>query len=332
MGKSDAAVGIWLSDKERFADLFNARMFDGEEIIKPKELERLPGESKVQFPDKNDSTKTVKRYRDIIMRWKQEITLAILALENQDKINYFMPVRNMTYDSITYTEQAEILWKQHQEEVKKMTKEQCAVYEKEISFEEKMSRFIKTDKIYPVITLVFYYGEAPWDASRDLYGLFPEHLLLENRDILERYVPNYWINLIDAYRIKNMPFRKTDLQMIFQMLQYKKEKTLMKQYITNHQDFFGNIDSETYQAIHALLHSQAKISFSKLKKDKKEGISMCEAFEEYYRDGEEHGIKIASERMSKLITKLFDAGRSYDVEKGAKDPAYLQRLYQEFNL
>ena len=45
LGKSDVVLKQWLKNKERFADLFNAVVFNGEQVIKPEELEEINGES-----------------------------------------------------------------------------------------------------------------------------------------------------------------------------------------------------------------------------------------------------------------------------------------------
>lgn len=52
MGKADAAVKIWLNDNERFADLFNGTMFQGEQVILPDELEDLDRETDILVTDK----------------------------------------------------------------------------------------------------------------------------------------------------------------------------------------------------------------------------------------------------------------------------------------
>lgn len=41
MGKADVAVRQWLSDKGRFADLFNGVVFQGEEVVLAGALEEL---------------------------------------------------------------------------------------------------------------------------------------------------------------------------------------------------------------------------------------------------------------------------------------------------
>ena len=41
MGKADIAVKNWLSDNDRFADLFNGTIFGGRQIVRPEELENM---------------------------------------------------------------------------------------------------------------------------------------------------------------------------------------------------------------------------------------------------------------------------------------------------
>ena len=88
MGKTDVILKQWLKNKERFADLFNAVVFDGEQVIKPEELEELNSESGIVIAsaisedgteERNEGQRknkvyrrTEQRYRDLVMRWKGE--------------------------------------------------------------------------------------------------------------------------------------------------------------------------------------------------------------------------------------------------------------------
>ena len=103
MGKANVAVNRWLSDKERFADLFNGFLFHGKQIIQPEELENLDREADILITDKSGKARGVQRYRDIIKRWKKDMELVVLACESQKKVHYAMPVRNMLYDSLAYS-------------------------------------------------------------------------------------------------------------------------------------------------------------------------------------------------------------------------------------
>ena len=54
MGQSNAAVRQWMGNPKRFADLFNATVFNGEQVIQPEELEPADGEEDILLTDKNE--------------------------------------------------------------------------------------------------------------------------------------------------------------------------------------------------------------------------------------------------------------------------------------
>lgn len=122
MGQGNAAIKQWLSNRERFADLYNGCLFGGNQIVLPEDLEPAESEANILIADKEGKTQELRRHRDIIMRWNKGAFLVMLACENQSKVHYAMPVRNMLYDSLTYIEQMKQLWELHKED--KMTREE----------------------------------------------------------------------------------------------------------------------------------------------------------------------------------------------------------------
>ena len=81
MGKPDIAVKNWLSDNERFADLFNGMVFGGRLVVRAEELESMDRETDIIVTDKDGKRKGVQRYRDIVKRWKKGVDLAVLTCE-----------------------------------------------------------------------------------------------------------------------------------------------------------------------------------------------------------------------------------------------------------
>lgn len=304
MGKSNIAVKQWLRNKKRFADLFNGTIFQGQQVILPEELEEIDSESSMIVTDKNQKEKGVQKYRDIAMRWKKEIQLSILACENQNKVHYAMPVRMMLYDSLTYTDQIRQIW-ENQEPKAKLTEE------------EFLSKFRKEDKLYPVISLVFYYGLAPWDASTDLHGMFQQSDLFKNAEILKKYMPNYTLNLIDAGNVENLQKFQSDLQLIFGMLRYKEEKDELHKYMNENSGYFANVDQETYQAIRELLHSEKELKGISSMDKRREHVDMCKALEDLYNSGVNSGIEKgieqgAEEKLLELIERKLAKGKSVE--------------------
>ena len=87
MGKSSTAVNHWMRDRGRFADLFNGVVFDGEQVVRPEDLEEARGESDILVPDQEKKERQVQRYRDIVMQWKKAPYLAMLACESQSSVH-----------------------------------------------------------------------------------------------------------------------------------------------------------------------------------------------------------------------------------------------------
>ena len=104
MGKKNNVLNHYFRDKKRFADLFNGVFFEGEGIIRSEELE-ASSEIYEEATNKEKSIAGVRgqRIRDIKMSLKTGEVFRLLALENQDKVNYAMPFRCMQYDTMEYS-------------------------------------------------------------------------------------------------------------------------------------------------------------------------------------------------------------------------------------
>lgn len=303
MGSANVAVNSWLSDRERFADLFNGTLFDGKQLIHPEDLEDLDRETDILITGKSGKTRGLQRYRDIAKRWKGGSDLMVLACESQAKIHYAMPVRNMLYDSLTYTDQIRQLWGKSADR-------------SGMTGEEYLSSFRKSDRIYPVITLVFYYDLKPWDGPTDLYGMFGLHENGVADNIIRKYVPNYHINLLDAGAVRNLKHFQTDLQQIFGVLKYRGNKTGLQNYMQENRDYFTRVNVDAYQALCAFLHSEKMLKEIKDSgKDVK--IDMCQALEELYQDGVKEGREEGiAEGIAAVISNMLKSGMSItDIKK-----------------
>ena len=52
MGRDNVIVNRWLSQKERFADLMNGCLFQGQQVILPEQLEKIDRETDLFIPEK----------------------------------------------------------------------------------------------------------------------------------------------------------------------------------------------------------------------------------------------------------------------------------------
>ena len=86
MGQADVNVNLWLKDTKRFADLFNAILFQGKAVILPENLHPSPETTAVSLQDAQGKNIVKKQYRDIIMNWQDQAVLMLLAVESQTSI------------------------------------------------------------------------------------------------------------------------------------------------------------------------------------------------------------------------------------------------------
>ena len=304
MGNPDVSLKNFFSSKERFADLFNGYLYAGNEVINPEELEMINNESSLIFPDSVSKKRAITRFADVRMKWKREVVLSVLATEFQDEVHYAMPVKNMLLEGLCYTDQMREIWNNIEDENVKNG----------LSVSEIFSRFRKKDKLVPVISIVFYYGEE-WDGSLSLFDMFSFSEETMNRstiDIFSKYVNNYKINLFNPTKITDYTVFKTDLQIIFGMLQYKKDKNALRRYISDNEDFFSCISYEAANAAGTLLHSSKWFdkAIGKFINKEKEDYDMCEAIEDMINDGRIEG-RLEGEIRGKIIA-YYDMGCSLE--------------------
>lgn len=272
MAKKDIILKEYLSIPEIFADLFNGYLFDGKQILTPENLKSLDSTETVVIKNAENKTEAIQKYRDVIKKVAFDTEFVLLGVEDQMNIHYTMPIRNMLYDAITYTAQTSEIGRKH-------TKE------KDLSGDEFLSKFSKTDKLIPIITLVIYYGKNKWDGSLDLYGMlkFPEDT--EAQQIIKQYVPNYKLNFIWAYNFDNFEKFKTGLREIFGILKNDMDGKTLKKYVQTNHDRFSNLDEKTYDVIDSLIN----LNKYKIKKgnfiNKKGGINMSQALEDIKLEG-----------------------------------------------
>ncbi len=329
MSNGHTAVNEFLGNKVRFADFFNASLFQGQQIVKPEDLETVKGESDILVEDKARKIKDVHRYRDIVMRWNGEVYLAIFACEVQSKVHYAMPLRNMLYDVLSYLEQTKNVWENRQ-----------ASGKEKITGTEFLSKFRKEDKLIPVITVVFYYGADEWDGSTDLYGMFEEDDFLQN-NLVKKYIPNYTINLIDAGRMEDVSRFQTELKEVFGMLKFRQNKNALLEYVKEHEDYFHHVDSGTSRAIAELLQSGKLLNKMISVEEKDGGEDMCKALDDLYQDGVEKGIEQGIEQglnqgrtseAQENARHFFENGASYELVRTSitsLTEEELRRIYDE---
>ena len=134
MKDKDIAEKILEDYPDVFADIVNGFLFNGNEVVKPEELEDMQLRSAYRAEQKLHDME-----RDVAKRWKKNgIRIACVGFENQTAPDSRMVLRVLGYDGAEY-------------------RAQC--------LKENLN-----NAPYPVITIVLYFGyEQRWTAAKSLY-------------------------------------------------------------------------------------------------------------------------------------------------------------------
>ena len=151
----DKMMKEFLENNAYFVDFFNAYFFDGQKVLKPENCEELDSEM-------NDSNMDLEKHVDVIRKYNDGNLYSAFIIENQSYVDMSMVVRAAAYEYVAYER---MLKKSKKNKVK--------------------------EKLPMVNILVFYTGEKPWNAARQLSQL------VEVDERLESYFHDYKMNLIE---------------------------------------------------------------------------------------------------------------------------------------
>ena len=154
--------------------------------------------------------------------------------------------------------------------------------EKGLTEDEYLSGMKKTDKFIPVITIVIYYGEKPWDGAVSLHGM------LNIPKAMETFVNDYKIHLVEAGK-NNLVLHNVNNQDLFNLLEIllsrsgrtdgKKEKAI--DYTRKHK-----VDKAVIMTVAGTMNG--KIDYNELIGEGEKG--MVSVFQETWNEGEAKGI------------------------------------------
>lgn len=287
--KPDTSTKKYWRNNEQFADLFNAFLFGGQQVIHSEKLQEQDTDS-TDILELETNRVSMQGARDLVRLVKTHdgVAYALLALENQDDIHYAMPLRVWGYDYYSYM-------KQYQE--KKAMYRKAGV---KLTGAEYISGIRKTDRFVPVVTLVLYYGDEPWDGPQSLGEL------LEVPEELRPYVNDYQIYVIDM-KENNLPLQNQNNKDLFQMMSllynYSKDKYQRKQEIDDYQ-----IQHELSEAVIDTLES---ITGKKIKQKEEKKTMRGGLFEEFRQEGIEVGRQEGrQEAQHDMIISMLRKGKS----------------------
>ena len=169
----DKMMKEFLENNAYFVDFFNAYFFDGQKVLKPENCMELDSEM-------NDANMDLEKHVDVIRKYNDGNLYSAFIIENQSCVDYSMVVRAATYEYVAY---------------------------------ERMLKKLKKNKVkekLPMVhILVFYTGERPWNAARQLSEL------VEVDERFKSYFHEYQMNLIEITGNTSYNFNEEDVYNLF---------------------------------------------------------------------------------------------------------------------
>lgn len=277
---------------KELADVFNKFLYHGKQVIRPESLIEMDsaevvvpyGEGKAGVPE--------QKYRDALklMMTDGNIAYCILGCEDQSRVHYAMPVKNMLYDSMQYARQVTKAAKSHRQEK-----------EHKPSSGEFLGGFHKTDRLIPVVTLVIYWGPDRWDGPLSLKEMYAAA-----DDAIMQYVPDYKINLIAPEQMSDDEIKefKSSLKEVMLYIKYSKDKAKLQE-IAQEDPNFLSMDRHAAEVINVTTNSRLKYP------EGKETINMCLAIEEMRNESRLEGEIKGAVETCKNFNKTLEETIQY---------------------
>ena len=258
----DKTMKEFLENNAYFVDFFNAYFFDGKRVLKPENCMELDSEM-------NDANMDLEKHVDVIRKYNDGNLYSAFIIENQSCVDYSMVVRAATYEFVAY---------------ERMLK--------------KLKKNRKDEKLPMVHILVFYTGERPWNAARQLSEL------VEVDERFKSYFHEYKMNLIEITGNTSYNFNEEDVYNLFYICRSIYDQSI---YEGKNKDF-GLVKSSVLKVVKTLTDVEW-LDLEEL--EEKEEIYMCEAekrwlevkSKEWKAEGIELGIKQGIEQGSEKNRK-----------------------------
>lgn len=290
MGVKDVVLARYFADENRYADLINGYVYQGKAVVKGTDVQDR--DASVAGKSKRGS---FRKCRDLVRKVVRGIDVVLVGLENQDEVHYAMPIRVMLEDAAEYDEQLRTIQRNHRQR-------------KDLHGAEYLGRFAKTDRVAPVVTLVLYYGEKPWDGARQLCELMEQK---GRPDELNALINDYKIQVLEVRSFEETWRFKTDLREVFGFIRRAGDKDAEHEFTRENETAFQAIEEDAYDVIAALTSSRELKQIKEQYRSEGGRINMCEAIKGMIEDGRVEGHrKGRQEKAQTAVRNMYLRGMS----------------------
>lgn len=303
MGRKDIGLKSYFRDSVRYADLWNGSVFQGRQVVRAEELQEI---TPVHL--KSDREAVLERTGDLVMMQSGNGgRYAVLALENQEKIDYGMPARIMIQEALEYDRQMKEIRLQNERTYKRYCKAERKEAYKDVYGDEGeyLYKFRRKDRLYPVATLVVYWGEGQWKGAKSLHEMMDFDNLPAGEE-LKRLIPEYPLHFLDLSSFEHIEYFKTELRPLFGLFQRRNSKAGLVDYIRENEENL-TMDDESWYMLGEMIGSKnisglIQTREQKDRRNEKMGNAFDELIEERIAEGQAEG-KLQGRAEGKIIGK-----------------------------
>lgn len=219
--------------------------------------------------------------RDLLKKSAYGVNFLLVGIENQDEIHYAMPLRVMGYDFRSYDREFRKIKNRHKRR-------------RDLSGAEFLSGFSKADRLKPIITLVVYYGENPWDGPLSLKDMLDWSGIPEK---IKQKVQDYPVYFLDVRRFSGIEKMKTDARLVFGFLQRQDDREKLAEYIQKNAEEFDRLDSDAGDMITVLANIEEPMrKYMEESKNERGEVKVCKALTEMREEARLEGERAERER------------------------------------
>ena len=241
-------------------------------MIDAKKLEEMDTDVSGTIEMK-DYRESLKRMRDVVKKEIRGVEFVIMGIEDQMHIHYAIPLRNMIYDALGYL-------KEYREISARNRKEGITLKNPE----EFLSGLRREDRLHPIVTLVIYYGDKPWDGPMSL-----KDMLSDMPKTLEEAVSDYKIHLLQIADSGKYEFSSEDVRAAFEISREAMNDRLDEIAEKYHDT---KLSPEVTAFVGAVIGSQDLMEIGSKKEDGDMSIAAVEKWEAKQREiGRQAGIQ-----------------------------------------
>ena len=258
----DKTMKEFLENNAYFVDFFNAYFFDGERVLEAMNCEELDSEM-------NDANMNLEKHVDVIRKYNDGNLYSAFIIENQSCVDMSMVVRAAVYEFVAYDR---LLKKSKKNRIK--------------------------EKLPMVHILVFYTGEKPWNAARQLSQL------VEVDERFKSYFHDYKMNLIEIIGNTSYNFNEEDVHNLFYICRSIYDQSIYE----GKSNSIGLVKSSVLKVVKTLTDVEW-LDLEEL--EEKEEIEMCEA--------EKRWLEVKSKEWeAEGIKKGIEQGIEQGLEQGSE--------------